>query len=273
MHNKEMFMTRMTYVFREKIEVPSTIGGRYEIDHRVILGSGSYGWVYEGKDLQEGVKVAIKVLRPRSADASIRKELLVLKNASHPNIVRLLLYEETPGCHALVLEFCDSDLKRVFDSDEPPQNMELRFCAELLAAVRYLHELKLIHRDIKPDNILIKRVEGSWVVKVTDFGLSKRVHLGGETTSDATAGVGTLLYMAPEIFAAKDREGRLLLRARYSEPSDCWSCGIVLKQIFDHTTGPLPPPIKGMEPLSLRLVKNKYKQKKQIITILIEILV
>jgi serine/threonine protein kinase len=225
--------------------IPERVGP-YDIDSRTFLGNGAFGWVCQGRDTETNTLVAVKFCKRQNTNSikTFDREVKTLQDASHRNIVRILDYETTPSFNIIVLELCKCNLQEIFVSPSPPTDSEHKFICELLEAVFHLHKKGIVHRDIKPENILIQELAtGEFEVKLTDFGLSLRVPMDGTSGVTATAGAGTRLWLAPEVYP--DARGK----ARYSKPADCWSCGHIMYSLFCHSTGqPLPPPIRGREP-------------------------
>jgi TPR repeat protein/predicted Ser/Thr protein kinase len=174
----------------------------YRIEHPPIEGGMS--WVYFGVHPVTGQKVAIKELLPHLATLEdlrerFRREAQFMARLNHPNIVRLIRYEESGNRLLLVLEYIEGiNLEEYITNHRgpiPEEEAKELFC-QLLEAFAYAHDNDVIHRDIKPSNIIIT---GGNQVKVIDFGIAKIA--GGESgilrTKTGTR-IGTVAYMSPE---------------------------------------------------------------------------
>ena len=163
------------------------------------LGKGGMAMVYRGVQTSLNRPVAIKVLSPRYAKdpALVRRferEAGALAGLSHPNIVNIIERGEASGYHYIVLELVEGvTLNHVLHTVELKERHYLRVIEELGNALAYIHSLGIVHRDVKPSNILVNR---QGVVKLSDFGIV----LAGEEPEAPGRGatVGTASYMAPE---------------------------------------------------------------------------
>jgi len=201
------------------------------------IGQGAYGVVYRGQKTSSGETVAIKKIpfldnTPEGGvPCNVIREISLLRELDHPNVVRLLdVIQASPGGEAglfLVFEFVAHDLKTFMDqmqtSDDvneriglPPQ-MVRSFMRQILAGVGYCHTYRILHRDLKPHNLLIS-ADGR-KVKLADFGLAR---LSGLPNGPYTYEVVTLWYRAPEL---------LLGANRYSAAVDVWSIGCIFAEM------------------------------------------
>jgi len=187
------------------------------------LGEGTYGIVYKARDVNTGDTLALKKIRLDTTDEGIPstalREISLLKQLQHPNIVRLYDVILTDQKLTLVFEFLDQDLKKYLDSVgdgglDPPVTKS--FLWQLLKGIYYCHENRVIHRDLKPQNLLINR-EGE--LKLADFGLARSF---GIPVRSFTHEVVTLWYRSPEV---------LLGSRHYSTPIDMWSIGCIFAEI------------------------------------------
>ena len=226
--------------------VPDTIA-HYEVFSSSKLGQGAYGTVYLGRDTSNNQQVAIKSIEPPVPQRGtnimrrIQTEVKLLRLVNHPNIVRLLHYDQKDRCAYMVLELCTSDLRKFASEHHLPEGLKLDFIHDLLQAVRHLHNTDIIHRDIKPENALIKEDGDKCTLKITDFGLSRLLPEGSSSKFTATSGIGTYHWMAPEIFPWPDDT-----RTRYSKPADVFSAGLLTGSIVDHTTPDILTPRTGI---------------------------
>ena len=205
----------------------TTLCGRYHLER--LIGSGGMAQVWEATDLVLGRQVAVKVLHPHlGADQALvtrfRQEAVAAARLSHPGIVGV--YDTcSDGVHeAIVMELLDaSTLRQHLDEHGPlDPDTTVRIALRLLDALEAAHRAGLVHRDVKPSNILLCR-DGR--VKIADFGIAKAEDQT-ELTQEGTL-VGTATYLAPEQLLGGEVDGR----------TDLYSLGIVL---YECLTGRVP---------------------------------
>ena len=209
--------------FRKGVKV----GDRYEIASEV--GKGGFGRVFRAVDLKTEKLVALKVLKPSlTSDEQVRSrflgELKMSRRVVHPNIIRLTDVLEVSGLLVLVMEFVEGmSLKQMVRRDGP-FDVELAYTivSQVCLGLDAAHRVGVVHRDVKPQNILITKNYG---VKIVDLGLAR--HLGGKSISQTGIIMGTPDYMSPEQVRGKSVEAR----------SDIYSLGVVMYEMF---TGKLP---------------------------------
>jgi serine/threonine-protein kinase len=213
------------------------LSGRYELSH--LVARGGMAEVYRAQDRQLERPVALKVLFPElSVDRSFverfRREAQAAANLSHPNIVPVFDWGEDGGTYFIVMEYVDgrplSSILRTAGPLHPERAAEIS--ADVATALAYAHRHGVVHRDVKPGNVLITE-EGT--VKVTDFGIARAVNTE-ESLTQTGAVMGTATYFSPE-----QAEG-LSVDAR----SDIYSLGVVL---FELVTG--RPPFLGETPVAV----------------------
>jgi len=182
------------------------------------VGEGTYGVMYKAKDRVTNEIVALKKIRLEAEDEGIPstaiREISLLKELQHPNIVRLYDVVHTERKLTLVFEFLDQDLKKYLDICETGLEPSIlkSFLFQLLRGVAYCHDHRVLHRDLKPQNLLINR-EGE--LKLADFGLARAF---GIPVRSYTHEVVTLWYRAPDV---------LMGSRKYSTPVDIWSIGCI----------------------------------------------
>ncbi|HXW31691.1 MAG TPA: Stk1 family PASTA domain-containing Ser/Thr kinase, partial [Acidimicrobiales bacterium] len=218
-------------------ESPRVLSGRYELDH--LIARGGMAEVYRARDRLLDRPVALKILFPElSVDRSFverfRREAQAAANLSHPNIVPVFDWGEDGGTYFIVMEYVDgrplSAILRTAGALHPERAAEI--AADVAGALSYAHRHGVIHRDVKPGNVLITD-EGT--VKVTDFGIARAVNTE-ESLTQTGAVMGTATYFSPE-----QAEG-LGVDAR----SDIYSLGVVL---YEMVTG--RPPFLGETPVAV----------------------
>jgi len=222
----------------------SPFAGRYHIFEE--LGKGGMGRVYKALDKEIEEKVALKLLNPEIAADSktierFRNELKTARQISHKNICRMYHFGKDEGAYYITMEYVrGEDLKsmiRMMGRMSPGQAVSIarQVCEGLAEA----HRLGVIHRDLKPQNVMIDR-DGN--VKIMDFGIARSLKAKGITGAGIM--IGTPEYMSPEQVEGKDADER----------SDIYALGIVL---YEMLTGKVP--FEGETPLSVAL-----KQKTEI---------
>lgn len=182
-------------------------------DYKIIkkLGEGGMGTVYLADDTMLERKVAIKVLNPLLTKDThfterFRQEAKVQASLVHPNIVSLFNYFQEDENYCMVMEFADGEtLKHMISSKGPiPEQRAIWILSQMLEAVGFAHKRGIIHRDIKPGNILLTKDD---TVKILDFGIAKILQDKGITKTGTK--MGTIYYMSPEqIKAVKDIDYR-----------------------------------------------------------------
>jgi eukaryotic-like serine/threonine-protein kinase len=207
--------------------------GRYRILRR--LGSGGMATVYLAEDEELGRRVAIKILSERYANDEafierFRREAKSAAGLSHPNVVSIYDRGEAEGTYYIAMEVIEGrSLKEIIlTRGALPVDVAIAFAKQLLEALRYAHRHGIIHRDIKPHNVLVsseERVKGHEPrLKVTDFGIARH---GASQMTEAGSIMGTAQYLSPE-----QARG-----APVTAASDLYSAGVVL---YEMLTGKVP---------------------------------
>lgn len=194
------------------------------------VGEGTYGVVYKAKEKSTGEHVALKKIRLEVEDEGVPstalREISLLKELKHPNIVELKDVEHSEGRLYLVFEWVDQDLKKFMDRTGEQMKIGLvkSYMYQLLKGMDYCHARGIMHRDLKPQNLLVDR---HGTLKLADFGLARAFMI---PIRSYTHEVVTLWYRAPEI---------LLGQRTYAPAVDMWSIGTIFVEMV--TRRPLWP--------------------------------
>jgi len=189
------------------------------------VGEGTYGVVYKARDTGTNQIVALKKIRLEAEDEGVPstaiREISLLKELKDDNIVRLLDIVHADQKLYLVFEFLDVDLKRYMENgnangDPIPLHMVKKFTYQLNSGLLYCHAHRILHRDLKPQNLLIDSQDN---LKLADFGLARAFGIPMRTY---THEVVTLWYRAPEV---------LLGSRHYSTSIDMWSVGCIFAEM------------------------------------------
>ena len=184
-----------------------------------LLGKGTYGEVFLVKHNSTGIIRAMKVIdkncEEELSDEEILNEINILKKIDHPNIMKIFEFYSTQTTYYLILEFCEGgNLYDFVYSNKLSEFQVIYIMFQIISAMNYCHKMNILHRDLKPDNILIKKNEdGLCRVKICDFGTSA-IFKKGQNHKEI---IGTLNYMAPEV-----------LKEKYNQKCDLWSCGVIM---------------------------------------------
>jgi eukaryotic-like serine/threonine-protein kinase len=215
----------------------TVIDERYRVLSRV--GSGGMADVYCAEDTQLGRKVAIKLLYPRFAEDEefvqrFRREASAAAGLQHPNVVQVYDRGEWDGTYYIAMEFLEGRSLKQIVRDEGPLEPDraIDIVIQVLRAERFAHKRGIVHRDIKPQNVLIDE-EGR--AKVTDFGIARA---GASDMTETGAILGTAQYLSPE-----QAQGHAV-----SPRSDLYSTGILL---YECVTGRVP--FDGESPVTIAL--------------------
>lgn len=225
---------------------PRVLSGRYRIDE--LIGRGGMATVYRGYDLTLGRAVAVKLLRRNLADDStfrtrFRLEAQAASRMANPTIVRVYDAGEDSEVDPsgtvhpvpyIVMELVHGELLKDIIADGPvPLTDALRYTDGILEALEYSHRAGVVHRDIKPGNVMVTP-EGQ--IKVMDFGIARAVSDSSTTVAETTNIIGTAAYFSPEQAKGEAVDAR----------ADLYSTGVVLYELL---TG--RPPFRGETPVAV----------------------
>ncbi|XP_074599980.1 cyclin-dependent kinase 1 isoform X2 [Brevipalpus obovatus] len=188
------------------------------------IGEGTYGVVYKARTKKTDLIVALKKIRLENEDEGVPptaiREITLLKELTHPNVVRMKDVILQENRLYLVFEFLSMDLRKCLDL-LPEDTLMDKFLVksymyQILQALSFCHKRRIIHRDLKPHNLLL---DSKGIIKLADFGLARAF---GIPVRPYTHEVVTLWYRAPEV---------LLNAERYSTPVDIWSVGCIFAEM------------------------------------------
>ena len=240
------------------------LGSKYTIGEQI--GRGGMGQVFRGSIRENGAPVAVKLLKPELLSdpdivARFFRERSILLSTSHPNVARVIDLVVEGQTLAIVMELIDGlDLRRELTAKGTLAPAEaVRYGRELLDGLAAVHEAGIVHRDVKPENLLVDTSGDQPHIKLTDFGIA-RLTYGGSLTRLSSV-IGTPEYMAPEI-ADHDTA---------TPAADLYSTGIVLYEMLagrtpfagGHALAVLhrhltaePPPIQDAPPVLWALIDS-----------------
>ena len=186
------------------------------------IGKGGFGRVYKVRHKLSNQYRAMKIIQCKSTSENhsiaINKEINILKNLDHPNIIKVYEFYSSEKYVYIINELCTGGelFDKIVDVKHFSESAACNIMRQLLSAVAYCHENGVIHRDLKPENILIESSEEKdkefFQIKVIDFGTCEILK-----KKKLTEQIGTSFYIAPEV-----------LKNGYNEKCDLWSCGVIL---------------------------------------------
>ena len=187
-----------------------------------FLGSGTYGEVWMYLDTEKSIQVAVKTIKVINQGEGINftalREIMLLQELKHPNIISLQdVYLKNSNIH-LVLELAEFDLSKKIPSLPDSESITKGLLRQILSGLSYMHENSILHRDLKPGNLLLTR-RGE--VKITDFGTAKIIC---DRNAPRSSGVCSLWYQSPELlYGAK----------YYGKSMDMWSVGCIFAELLN----------------------------------------
>ena len=204
--------------------------------HREYIGSGSFGHIFAGINEKDGREVAVKRVEKlrlkRPEDKREIENLIALSYCEH--VVRYISFFEDEDFSYLVLELMEGNLEEFFDGYTITAELTC-LCKDVVMGLQFLHEQKILHRDLKPQNILYK-VHPKLCLKIADFGLSRTVD--SECTTVYGTVAGTRCWIAPEVLKSKKHGVDPI---SFAQASDVFSCGILLHYILSARKHPFNP--------------------------------
>ncbi|KAH0720850.1 hypothetical protein KY290_005839 [Solanum tuberosum] len=207
-------------------------GGKFVIRDYVVekqIGAGSFSTVWLARHRVNGTEVAIKEIVTARLNSklkeSLKSEIVILQRISHPNIIHLHDMIEDPGKIYIVLEYCrGGDLSMYIQRRQGriAEATAKHFMQQLASGLKVLRENNLIHRDLKPQNLLLSAIDDNSTLKIADFGFARSL----QPRVLAETLCGSPLYMAPEIMQLQ----------KYDAKADLWSVGAILFQLVTGKT-------------------------------------
>jgi tetratricopeptide (TPR) repeat protein/predicted Ser/Thr protein kinase len=227
-----------------KLQTGDVIGGRYEI--LMLLGEGGMGSVYKARDREVDRDIALKVIRPDLASnpailARFKQELLTAHLVTHKNVIRIYDLAESDGLKFITMEFVEGCDLRKFCMDQGKLSTQqvVEIVRQVCLALDAAHSVGVIHRDLKPQNIM-RSTQGR--ILVMDFGLARSMVSDGLTQTGML--LGTMEYMSPEQAMGKQLDQR----------SDLFALGLIFYEIL---TGKLP--FKADSAMASLLLRNQER--------------
>jgi serine/threonine-protein kinase len=212
------------------LSYPHTLAGRYEI--REAIGEGNFSVTYRATDKVLGRDVAVKVLREQYVQhagftSRFENEARAAALISHPNVIQVFDYGREDDIAFIVMQYVPGLSLKEYIRDHAPLSIDesTEFTRQILDGLAAIHEAGIIHRDIKPQNVLMSNQR---LLKLTDFGIARLESASAGLTESGTA-LGTAAYMAPE-----QASGQTL-----GHETDLYAVGVIL---YEMTTGKLPFP-------------------------------
>ncbi|KAF1545877.1 Serine/threonine-protein kinase 36, partial [Eudyptula albosignata] len=187
-----------------------------------MIGEGSFGRVYKGRRKHSAQVVALKFIpkvgRSEKELKNLQREIEIMRGLHHPNIIQMLDSFETDKEVVVVTDYAEGELFQILEDDGSlPEDQQVQtIAAQLVSALYYLHSHRILHRDMKPQNILLGK---DGVVKLCDFGFARAMSIH---TMVLTSIKGTPLYMSPELVEERP----------YDHTADLWSVGCILYELF-----------------------------------------
>ncbi|XP_059559136.1 serine/threonine-protein kinase 36 isoform X3 [Myotis daubentonii] len=213
---RELFATISAFSLLRNPEAPAM--EKYHVLE--MIGEGSFGRVYKGRRKYSAQVVALKFIpklgRSEKELRNLQREIEIMRGLRHPNIVHMLDSFETDKEVVVVTDYAEGELFQILEDDgKLPEDQVQAIAAQLVSALYYLHSHRILHRDMKPQNILLAKDGG---IKLCDFGFARAM---STNTMVLTSIKGTPLYMSPELVEERP----------YDHTADLWSVGCILYEL------------------------------------------
>lgn len=235
------------------LEPGDNLGPRYQIE--ALLGKGGMGLVYKARDLELGRTVALKLVRPdliadERAMQRFKQELLLSSKISHKNILRIHDLAEVDGLKLISMAYVEGeDLYHLLQREgRLPVEKAVDLARQLCAALGAAHSEGVVHRDLKPHNVMIDR-EGNALV--ADFGLAKSLEPGSAEMTQTGQLLGTPRYMSPEQVQGRPVDAR----------TDIYALGLIL---YEAVTGDIPFNSESFSQMMLARIKGKARNPREL---------
>lgn len=184
-----------------------------------VLGSGAFAFVKKAVRIEDGKEVAVKIIPKRNMkehDKMVKDEINVLQGLNHPNIIGFYDYFESRDKFYLVFELATGGelFDRLFERGKFSEKDAVIIIRSILKGLKYLHSQNIVHRDMKPENLLFKTADSDADLVICDFGIARN---SSDTSSTLDNVCGSPGYVAPEVLNHKD----------YGTPIDMWAVGVI----------------------------------------------
>jgi serine/threonine protein kinase len=259
--SKCKFHNLSAWPFVVSVNMPNLEAGR-------LLGQGGFGSVREADWL--GEPYAIKISRYGYQEI-FKREIVALSGLHHPHIMHLVCCVEEKQKCAYIMELMDMTLSQMLENSELSLVRCLDVMLQIAEGINYLHSMDLVHRDLKTENILVKRdrpasedsmsalgAEPLWIAKVSDFGTTK-LKMESTAYANQTIPIGTTMFMAPEVYKLED--GDTKPERFHPRKADVYSFGLICFCVLIGKPTPFPP-AELMNP-SVKAFKERVQKGKR----------
>lgn len=232
--------------YDENTSYPPSLTSKYGV--RQLIGEGNFAVVRECRLRSNNVAYALKIINKTTCSSNVQmieNEVSILRRAKHPNIIRLIEEFDSPDRIFLVMELVKGgDLfEMITTATKYTEKMASRMANNMLSALHYLHAARIVHRDVKPENLLVSEApDGTKTLKLGDFGLAT------EVKEPLFVVCGTPTYVAPDILA----------ETGYGVKVDVWAAGVIT-YILLCGFPPFVSPTNNQEELFDKILSGKYE--------------